>query len=186
MRVISGIRKGHRLKTLKGDQVRPTEDRVKESLFNILTPINQDAVVLDLFSGSGAIGIEFLSRGVKRAYMVDVSKASIDVIKDNLKATRLEENAVVLHKDSISAIKYFGSTGIKFQYIFIDPPFKDHELLYNSIKCINEHKLLESKGLIIIEHERELKIEEEFSGFSLCDKRDYGKKTISFYKYNEV
>lgn len=186
MRVISGIRKGHRLKTLKGDQVRPTEDRVKESLFNILTPINQDAVVLDLFAGSGAIGIEFLSRGVKRAYMVDVSKASIDVIKDNLKSTKLEDNSIVMHKDSISAIKYFGSTGIKFHYIFIDPPFKNHEILYNSIKCIDYNKLLESEGLIIIEHERELKIEEELMGFSLYDNRDYGKKSISFYKYNEV
>ena len=124
MRVISGLKKGHKLKAPKGLEVRPTEDKIKESLFNILGNIDKDSLVLDLFGGSGSIGIEFLSRGARACYFVDISSNSISYIKDNLSHTGLNELANVIKSDSVKAIKQLSNRNLKFDYIYIDPPFR--------------------------------------------------------------
>nr|WP_300005412.1 16S rRNA (guanine(966)-N(2))-methyltransferase RsmD [Tissierella sp.] len=182
MRVISGIRKGHKLKSPKGQLTRPTEDRIKESLFNILGILNKESIVLDLFSGSGSIGIEFLSRGAKEVYFIDSSLDSINTIRENLNHTRLLENSVVYKKDSLQAIRFLKDKSIKFDYIYIDPPFENHELIFNVLKNLGKHPILKENSMIIIEHEKKLNLSDNLSVFEIIDSRDYGSKAITFLK----
>lgn len=182
MRVISGLKRGHKLKAPKGLEVRPTEDKIKESLFNILGYIDKDSLVLDLFGGSGSIGIEFLSRGARVCYFVDISSNSISYIKDNLSHTDLNEFAIVIKSDAIKAIKQLSSSDLKFDYIYLDPPFRHNELLLKVISSLKDYPILKTDGLIIIEHESELILEDEMFVFKKIDERRYGAKTISFFK----
>lgn len=182
MRVISGLRKGHRLNSPKGMDTRPTDDKVKESLFNILGYIHDDSIVLDLFGGSGSIGIEFLSRGAKECYFVDSSAKSIAAIKENLIHTKLMESAIVMKSDSIKAIKHLESNKIKFDYIYLDPPFRQRDLLFNVLSTLNNYPILSDKGMLIIEHERELILEDIILNFNKIDERRYGSKTITFFR----
>ncbi len=182
MRVISGISKGHRLKAPKGMNVRPTEDRIKESLFNIIGPIDNNSVILDLFGGSGSIGIEFLSRGAKECYFVDISTASIATIKENLIHTKLIDKAKILKKDGVRAIDYFKKEGVYFDYIYLDPPFRHNDLLLNVIESIDNNLILSPKGILIIEHEKELVLDDNLFGFEKIDYRKYGSKSVTFFK----
>lgn len=184
MRVISGSRKGHKLKTPKGQNTRPTEDRIKESLFNILGNLKKEDLVLDLFAGTGGIGIEFLSRGVKSCYFIDSSHDSIKTIKENLSHTKFLDNSFVYKKDSIVAIKFLREKKLKFDYIYIDPPFKNHKLLFNILDSLNNNSILKDNGLIIVEHENKVDIEKNLNNFQVVDTRKYGSKSITFIKNN--
>lgn len=184
MRVISGIKKGYKLKAPKGKDTRPTEDRIKESLFNILWNIDEESVVLDLFAGSGSIGIEFLSRGARKAYFIDKSYLSVKIIKENLKHTELEDRAEVIKNDSIKAIRLLGNKNIIFNYIFIDPPYREG-LIMTALEEISNKKILKKQGLIIIEHEKELELEERVYDLKKVDCRNYGSKSVTFYTYNQ-
>jgi len=186
VRVISGERKGHKLKAPKGMEVRPTEDKIKESLFNILRPLIEDATVLDLFGGSGGIGIEFLSRGAKIAYFVDISNESISCIRENLTHTKLIDRSNIINKDAIRALSYFKDNNLKFDYIYLDPPFKKHDLLIKTLEIISNNKLIFDKGIIIIEHEKEFNLENEYYNLIRYDYRSYGSKSLSFYTISEV
>lgn len=181
MRVISGLRKGHRLKTPKGFDTRPTEDRVKESLFNILGHIDENSIVLDGFSGTGSIGIEFLSRGAKKAYFFDLSRNNIEIIRENIQHTKFEKQSVINNTDTRIGIKKLGSDGVKFDYIYLDPPFKEYDLLDNVVEIISENNVLNNDGLILIEHEKDLVLNNSLYGFRKDDERKYGSKLISFY-----
>lgn len=184
LRVISGIAKGHKLKAPKGSKVRPTEDRIKESLFNIIRDINSDTIVLDAFAGSGSIGIEFLSRGVKKVYFVDNSYESISVIQENLNHTKLLKNADIIKADIFETIRKLSKQNLKFDYIYLDPPFFIDNLLDKVIKSIDEEDILASDGLLIAEHGKKLNLEDELYGFKKVDYRSYGNKVIDFYKRN--
>lgn len=186
MRVISGERKGHKLKAPIGKDVRPTEDRIKESLFNILRPLTIDSTVLDLFSGSGSIGIEFLSRGAKIAYFTDISLTSISTIKDNLVHTKLLEKSVIINKDAIRALKYLLDLNIKFDYIYLDPPFKEHKLLIEAIEFITKKQLIKKDGILIIEHEKEFVLDDEYFDYIIYDSRNYGYSSLTFLRQKEV
>ena len=182
MRVISGLRKGHRLKSPKGIDIRPTEDKVKESIFNILGRIDEDSTILDLFGGSGSIGIEFLSRGAKECFFVDISSNSISCIKDNLLHTKLNASATVIKSDSLKTIMDLHSKNLKFDYIYLDPPFRHNQLLFQVLSTLNEYPILNIDGILIIEHESELIMEDCMLSFDKIDERRYGSKTISFFK----
>lgn len=185
MRVISGTRKGHGLKAPKGSKVRPTEDRIKESLFDILGNINKDSIVLDAFAGSGSIGIEFLSRGAKKAYFVDNYYESISIIKENLKHTKLIDKAEIIKSDIFMVLKNFNKRNIVFDYIYIDPPFKKEGLVPQFLENLYNQNILSDTGIIIIEHERELILKNRIHYFEKKDYREYGNKSLTFYKINE-
>ena len=124
MRIISGTARGTKLYTLEGAHTRPTLDRVKEALFSKINEDLQESIVLDLFSGSGALGLEALSRGAAKAYLVDNSFNAIKIINQNVVKTHLEEKCVVIQKDYQKAINYFCDNNIKFDIVFLDPPYK--------------------------------------------------------------
>ena len=182
MRVISGLKKGHKLIAPKGLDVRPTEDKIKESLFNIIGNINSDSLILDLFAGTGSIGIEFLSRGATGCYFVDISAVSLSAVKDNLIHTGFLDSGIITKKDATKAIIEFNKNGIKYDYIYVDPPFRHEYLLKNILELISNNSILSPNGTIIIEHEKELILEDDLYGFVKYKNRNYGSKTLDFYK----
>lgn len=184
MRVITGLARGHALKAPKGENTRPTSDKVKESIFNIMGLIDESSIVLDLFSGSGAVGIEFLSRGAKQCYFIDSDANSIKIIKENLKKTKLEKQALIYKNQVDKAIKVLGSRKLKFDYIFLDPPY-NKELVKSTLEKINCEKLLNCEGLIIIEHETKLVLEDKYCELVKIDYRKYGDTSVSFYRKEE-
>jgi 16S rRNA (guanine966-N2)-methyltransferase len=150
MRVIAGKAKRLQLKTIEGMETRPTTDRIKETLFNIIYPLLADCNFLDLFSGSGAIGIEALSRGAKSAVFVESSKAALDCIKYNLHNTRLSEEAKVMHTDALSAIRALELQGKVFDVIFMDPPY-NQGLERQVLEALQNSNIVCTDTLIIVE-----------------------------------
>lgn len=183
MRVISGTARGTTLHSIEDIRTRPTLDRVKESLFNIIHNNLEDAVVLDLFSGSGAIAIEFLSRGAKKAYLCDTSKQAVQMIKKNLEKTKLQENAIIYNEDYNECLKKLQN--IKFDIIFLDPPYKEN-FAVDAIKKINDMKLLQDDGIIIIETDepdRDIKeLENTNIDYKIYDSRKYGRASLIFLR----
>lgn len=184
MRVISGEIKGHRLLAPKGKNTRPTEDRIKESIFNILMPLKADSIVLDLFSGSGQIGIEFLSRGAVEAVFVDNSKESISFINTNLERTRYTDKGKVIKNNYKRALKYFNEESLTFDYIYMDPPFSEDKLFINSLDLISTYGILKDNGLLIVEHNKDMEFRDIYD-FKLIDNRKYGNIDISILTRGE-
>lgn len=188
MRVISGMARGTKLDTIESMNTRPTLDRVKESFFNIIQKdIEEDSVVLDLFSGSGSIGIEFISRGCKKAYLCDKSYEAINVIKKNLQKTRFTESAAVINKDYKKCLKNLSEENVKFDIIFLDPPY-DANISIDAVKTILSLNLLNDSGKIIIEtdkEERELKGLKELN-LNVYDCRKYGRVSLIFLSLKGV
>ena len=182
MRIISGIARGTKLYTLEGENTRPTLDRVKEPLFSIIQNEIKDAVVLDLFSGSGALALEALSRGAQKAFLCDKSYAAIDIIKKNISKTHLEEKTKVLCMDYQKCID---SINEKIDLIFIDPPYKLN-IAIKAVEIILEKDLLSEDGLIVIEtddEQRELQeIKNIEKNIEIVNLRTYGRVKLIFLK----
>ena len=179
MRVISGIARGTNLETLDGNNTRPTLDRVKEALFNIIQYYIVDAKVLDLFSGSGALGIEALSRGAEYCVMCDKSYEAIEIIDKNIRRTHLEEKAKIIRNDYKKTLELL--KGQKFDVIFIDPPYA-LDIAVDSIKHIMALEILEDDGIIILESDNEKRELENLEklNVNVYDLRKYGRVTLIF------
>ena len=178
MRVISGTAKGTKLNSIDDLSTRPTLDRVKEPLFSIIQNYLQDANVLDLFAGSGALGIETLSRGAKHCTFCDKSFKSIQILKENIKKTRMEEKSTVVSKDYKKCLEGLNET---FNIIFIDPPYKQ-DIAVDAIKRILDLKLLAEDGIIILETDEEERELEELKEVEVevYDRRKYGRVKLLF------
>ncbi len=177
MRVIAGSAKGAKLKAPKGLSVRPTADRVKEALYSIIGNRIIDSFFIDLYAGSGAVGIEALSRGAAMAVFIDHNKANIALIRDNLFKTRLSERARLLFSDALKAIDNLSSEKIKADLIFIDPPYELADV--EKLVCrIFIKDLLTQSGLVIVEHSaKNLAWAESFPG---CRMKRYGDTALTF------
>ena len=178
MRVISGTAKGMVLKTPDGMLTRPTADRVKEALFSILQFELPGAVVLDLFGGTGQLGIEALSRGAKRAVFVDEREAACRLITENLRRTRFTEKAVVCRSDYVAFLKKCSE---KFDIILLDPPYAE-VFLENSLNLITEIDILQSGGIIVTERPLEKDLRLEFSGYQRSKDYKYGKTLLTLFR----
>ena len=181
MRVISGKARGTKLNTIDSSLTRPTLDRVKESLFNILQNDIEGSVILDLFAGSGAIAIEFLSRGARFAYICDKSYNACKIIKQNLEKTKLVESAMLLNKDYIKCLYELKNINEKIDIIFLDPPYEAN-LAVNAIKIIKELNILKEQGSIIIETDQpQRELENLFKlNIQVKDCRKYGRVSLIF------
>ncbi|MBU3840940.1 MAG: 16S rRNA (guanine(966)-N(2))-methyltransferase RsmD [Candidatus Ruminococcus intestinipullorum] len=172
MRVIAGSAKRLQLKTLEGIETRPTTDRIKETLFNMISPSIIGCRFLDLFSGSGAIGIEALSRGAKEAVFVEKNPKAMDCIKENLRFTKLDQRAFTLTKDVLLALQQLDGEKI-FDIVFMDPPY-DLGFEKNVLEYLAESQLLEEDAIVIVEASKQT----DFSyindiGFTLIKEKLY-------------
>ncbi len=187
MRVITGSAKGRPLKTVKGRDVRPTSDRVKETLFNIIGARVVDCAFLDLFAGSGAVGIEALSRGARLCYFVELATPHLKVVRENLAATRLGDRAQLLRRDARAAAADLGNRGAVFDLIFLDPPY-GQGLVPETLELVVRHGLLQEDGWAICEHHRKDPVPPEIPGTAtaggLTKFREviFGETVLSFYR----
>ena len=186
MRVIAGSARRLLLKTVEGMETRPTTDRIKETLFNMLQNDLYGARFLDLFAGSGAIGIEALSRGAKEAVFVDKGDGQISCIRENLKTTHLEEKARVMSADVTEAVRRLDRDGKSFDFIFMDPPYR-MDLPKKVLEALKDTCLADEETLIIAEEALDV----DFSwagalGYEIVKSKEY--KTIKhvFLKVKEV
>lgn len=183
MRVISGTARGHKLQTADGLDTRPTTDRIKESLFNIISQDLYKCKFLDLFSGSGAIGIEALSRGAEKAVFVEKDKICIDIIKKNLEFTKLKPLSVILKDNAVSAIETLAAQSYVFDIIFMDPPYKSGLSLL-SLEAIVKNKILNKDGYIIVERSSKI-ILPEISGLKIKREKSYKTTIMTFLTLEE-
>ena len=178
MRVITGKARGVQLKTPDGLTTRPTTDRVKEALFSIIQFEIPTARVLDLFGGTGQLGIEALSRGAKSAVFVDAGEPACRLIKENLRRTKLEKDAKVIRSDYLDYLKRCRE---KFDIVFLDPPYAE-VFLENALKCITEIDILETGGIIVAERPVGKELPWDFEGFTRSKDYKYGKTLLTIYR----
>lgn len=174
MRIISGKYKGKKLNGFNIEGTRPTMDRVKESLFGMIQTYIHGSIVLDLFAGSGALGLEAVSNGAKECYLIDNNIEAIKTIKEN--SQNFEEQLNIIH---IDYKKFLKTTNKKFDIIFLDPPYKEKQL-DTSLRIIEERGLLNENGIVICEYE----IGEPHTNLELIKEKSYGPKKIKIYKNN--
>ena len=178
MRVITGTARGVQLKTPEGLVTRPTTDRVKEAMFSIIQFEIPGAAVLDLFGGTGQLGIEALSRGARSAVFVDAGEPACRLIKENLKKTRLEGQGRVVRSDYLDYLKRCRD---QFDIILLDPPYAE-VFLENALKCITEIDILRSNGIIVTERPLGKELPWEFAGYDRSKDYKYGKTLLTIYR----
>ena len=179
MRIIGGIFKGRNLTAFDCDKIRPTSDMARESLFNILRDKVTDCAFLDLFGGTGAVGIEALSRGASNVVIVEAYKDSLKVAQKNLDIIKNPEGIKLINRD---AVGYLIGCGESFDIIFIDPPYKS-DIISSVFKAISEGDVLKTGGVVVIETETPY-VGETYS-LSKCDERKYGRARFAFFKMEQ-
>ena len=180
MRIIGGNSRGTKLYTLEGLNTRPTLDRVKESMFNILQNNIRDKIVLDLFAGSGAIGLEFISRGAKKAFLCEKEKKAIEIINKNVQKMHAENKVKIAFMDYR---KFLETSNDKYDLIFLDPPYETN-FISKSAELIIEKKLLNDDGIIIAETDHEERVIKELENIEIeiYDIRKYGRAKLIFMR----
>lgn len=186
MRIISGTMRGTKLFTLDGLNTRPTLDRVKEPLFSIINFKLQNAVILDLFSGSGALGLESISRGAQKAYLCDNSKDAIRIINQNVKKTKSNDFTEVIFNDFKKSLEEFSYKNIKFDIVFLDPPYKT-DFAKKAVEIIIKNNLLKEDGIIIIETDTKETVLQNIENLNIniFDQRKYGRVKLLFLRAEE-
>ena len=180
MRIITGEWKGRKLFPPKDFRIRPTSDKVKESLFNMIADCIDEAVAIDLFSGTGNLGLEALSRGAKRCYFGDKSRDSLLLTKQNISHCKADHKSVTILGDFD---KILAKIPEKADLIFLDPPYHKG-LIQQCLTTISELSLLSCDGIIVAEHGTDESVPEEQNGFTMVKERKYGSISISIYRQN--
>lgn len=184
MRIISGKHRGTKLYTLEGEATRPTLDRVKEPLFSILNFDLPKAVVLDLFAGSGALGLEAISRGADEVVLCDNSTKAIHIIEQNVDKLQERLKSRILQRDFQAALAVLKQEGKKFDIVFLDPPYKT-EFAVQASRLIAQYDLLKEDGIIVIETDQKEDVKTSIRAlniFEIYDERKYGRVKLIFMK----
>jgi len=181
MRIISGTYGGRPLESLPGQNTRPTGDKLKETLFNIIGPYFSGGKVLDLYAGSGALGIEAVSRGMDEAVLVDNNHTAVNVIKENINITKESFKFEVLNTSSDAALNLLANRHEKFRLIFLDPPYANQSI-EQDIEQIIKQDLLDEIVLIVCEVAKDVTLPEDINGISLWDERRFGKTKLYIYQ----
>ncbi|QPJ62851.1 MAG: 16S rRNA (guanine(966)-N(2))-methyltransferase RsmD [Candidatus Nitronauta litoralis] len=183
MRIISGKAKGTRLASLGKAELRPTLDRVRESVFNILSPRIQGSFWLDLFAGTGAVSLEAVSRGATLAMLVEPGKAALEIISKNLARCKFKDQSVqVFRLEALQALKKLEAGKVQFDFVYIDPPFNEKH--YDPIlSTVGEGSLLKTDSWILVEHFHKEELADCYGKLNRFDQRRMGDTTVSFYAF---
>jgi len=183
MRIVAGQYRGRLLRTLRGQDVRPTSDRLRETLFNILAPQIAGSRFLDLCAGSGAVGIEALSRGSSDITFVERYRLACSMIRKNLESLGIERNAAVVCRDAEAAVKSLAGQGAQFDIIFFDPPYAS--TIHRSVlELIARGHLLAEDGIVVVEHRAKVPLESEFAGLKVYRQIKQGESALTFMSWN--
>jgi len=184
MKVRGGKYRGARLKMMSGKKIRPATSRVKSAIFDILPHNLSGQIVLDLFAGSGSLGIEALSRGAEEVIFVDQSQKSARLIRENITKLGCREKSRVIVKKVSTALNQLALEGIKFDLVFIDPPF-DQALCSRTLAHLAQSGILNEEAIIVIRHSLRESVEERYGELELKDRRRYGDSQVSFYLFQK-
>ena len=184
MRVVAGDRKGMPLKAITGDTTRPTTDKVKESIFNMIGPFFDGGTAVDLFAGSGGLGIEALSRGAAHALFIEKDSRAFQVLQENIKKCRYEDVSERFRVDATRAVKALLKRDLVIDYLFVDPPYHKKGY-YDLVEALVEGEKLSQQAIIMCEHSREVSLPAQYGVYRLVRQETYGSTIISIYRYEE-
>ena len=182
MRVIGGSLKGRKLATIRGRIIRPTADRLREAIFNILADRVEKAVVLDLFAGTGALGIEAISRGAYAAVFVDNNRSAIATLNKNISSCNIQDTATIIKWDLLKNLNFIKSFDPAFNLVFIDPPY-NKDCIKPVLNHLYRNRTLEKGACLVIEHSDCEPVPRAIPDFRLTDERRYGRTRVSFMNY---
>ena len=179
MRVISGYLKGRNILGYNTPGTRPTMDRVKESMFASIQNYINESIVLDLFCGTGSLGIEAISMGANKCYFVDNGKEILKYLNKNIENMNIKDKSIVINKDYKEALIYFKNNNIKFNIVLVDAPYK-MEVMEEIIKIINKYDLLYDNGILVLEYSSD-KLKDNYDKLTLIKSKRYGDKYVTIY-----
>lgn len=182
MRIIGGKHKGRKLRSVKGTKTRPTADRTREAIFNIIASQVPEAKVLDLFAGTGAFGIEALSRGAQSAVFIDISNRSISVLRENLDRLPFESPTKVIRWDISRNLNCLNSSALVIDLVFMDPPYNKN-LITPTLGHLHTSQCMTNNARIIVEHSHQDPVFLDQLPFEIVDQRKYGKTLVAFLNY---
>ncbi len=182
MRIIAGQFRSRRLKTLAGERTRPTSDRLRETLFNLIGAAVVDSMFADCYAGSGAVGLEALSRGARRAYFFESHRAASKVIRKNLAALKIEEGYEILALDVCAGLKTLEHKSVRLDLVFLDPPYQAAEEYRRALTSLGESSLLAPNALVVAEHDKHHTLAESYGSLQRTRTRTQGDATLAFYR----
>lgn len=182
MRVIAGKAKGRALKAVPGQGTRPTTDKVKEAIFSMIGPYFDGGAALDLFAGTGGLGIEAWSRGMEKVICIDKEKISIDVIRSNVHTVGAEAAFEIYRNDAARALKALAKRELAFNLIFLDPPYRMHDM-DQWLEQMLELKLLAAEAFVVVEHDAKIEYPDTIRELIQQRHAQYGEIAVTIYKY---
>ena len=182
MRVISGTYRGLRLGTLKGGNLRPTSDQMRETLFDVLGPGVEGAIFLDAYAGSGAVGIEALSRGASEVVFIEHHRPAQQLIRKNLATLGIEAGYYLLRSTVATGLERLEQEGTQFNFVFLDPPYNEIGEYHHVLRLLGRSHLLDSRSLVIAEHSRHCFLEEEYGNLRRDRLIRHGDAQLGFYR----
>ena len=182
LRIIAGKARGRKISSPESLETRPTLDRVKEAMFSSIQNYIPEAVVVDVFAGTGSLGLEAASRGAKEVYLIDKSSTTYPILKQNIDNLKFDDICVGLNMDSYEALRSLAKKDKKFNIIFIDPPYC-REMIPEAMKIIKENDMLHEDGIIVTKIDSMEEIYEGYEDITLTKSKKYGNTTVCFYRY---
>jgi 16S rRNA (guanine966-N2)-methyltransferase len=187
MRIIAGTYRSRQLKSLKGMALRPTSDKLRETLFNVLGELVVDARIADVFAGTGAVGLEALSRGAREAIFVEKHPPAVAIIKKNLESLEIRKGVRVLSLDALEGLKRLaeepGAASARVDIVFVDPPYAEGEQYKNVLSFLGSANLLAENAVVIAEHQRALDLPETFGKLERVRVLRQGDAALTFYRF---
>ena len=184
--MIAGQYRSRPLRSLRGMDIRPTADRLRETIFNVLTAGNpavlEGSVWIDLYAGTGAVGIEALSRGAAQVYFVESSAAAAKVIRQNLKSLQVTSGFEVIQNDAAQALRRLQAEGVVVDFVFLDPPYRMERAYHDTLEFLEKSTLVKPAGTVIAEHEKRFDPGEEFGSLKMSRKLVQGDAALRFYR----
>lgn len=182
MRVIAGRYRSRKLIAPKGSTTRPTSDRLRETIFNVVASQIGGSVWIDLFAGSGAVGIEALSRGARMVYFADEDKKATRTIRENLRALNITEGFEVQEREAVQALRMLDSAAVACDFCFLDPPYGHPRAYEQALGFLSQSQLVAPRGIVIAEHDKHNDLEERYGALERYRKLQQGDAVLSFYK----
>lgn len=180
LKIVGGALKGRRLKTYKGNVIRPTSEKIREAIFDILTSFFPEGAVLDLFAGTGSMGIEALSRGMRKAVFVEDNPRIISLLRKNISACQIEDRVELITLSVTKGLKLLQSRDDKFRIIFLDPPYEGN-WVGRTLLNISDAHIVTNDGIVIAEHSSKEMVKSSYGNLVLDDRRKYGQTEVSFF-----
>ena len=186
MRIISGTNRGHRIQTLKGSQLRPTSDQMRETLFDVLGPSVRDSRFLDAYAGSGAVGLEALSRGAKDVVFIEYHRAAGAMIRKNLATLRIPSGFYLMNSKVLTALERLDGEGEVFDFVFLDPPYSEAGEYHQALRQLGRSRLLIPSSLVIAEHSRHYFLEDHYNQLARTRTIRHGDAQLTFYQLRQT